>query len=112
MGEQFERVAIVIDQGGVEYIVLEPQLVIDFGQGQGPKGGVIDIKDGWIAAHGAGEAVLAAGYDSPGRGTSSRNSSSGTLRASAPYRLQPMTIPPNGPNRTSIFMARREAAHA
>ena len=66
MGEQFERVAIVIDQGGVEYIVLEPQLVIDFGQGQGPKGGVIDIKDGWIAAHGAGEAVLAAGYDSPG----------------------------------------------
>ena len=66
MGKQFDRVSIAIDQNGVEYIVLEPQVVIDYGQGQGPQGGVVTIKDGWIAVLGSGEARLAAGYGSPG----------------------------------------------
>jgi hypothetical protein len=65
MGEQFDRVAIAANGGSVEYIVLEPELIIDFGGGQGPMGGVITIKDGWIATLGSGEARLAAGYDGP-----------------------------------------------
>ena len=40
--------------------------MIDFGQGQGPKGGVVTVKDGWVAVQGAGEARLAAGQDMPG----------------------------------------------
>jgi|SoiMethySBSTD1v2_1073268.scaffolds.fasta_scaffold67042_2 hypothetical protein len=66
MGKEFDRVAIVVEGSSVEYIILEPELIIDFGEGQGPKGGVITLKDGWIAALGSGEARLAAGYGSPG----------------------------------------------
>ena len=66
MGKQFDRIAIALEEGGTEYIVLEPELIIDYGAGQGPKGGAITIKDGWIATLGVGEARLAAGHDSPG----------------------------------------------
>ena len=66
MGKEFDRVAIVVEGSSVEYIILEPELIIDFGEGQGPKGGVITLKDGWIAALGSGEARLAAGYASQG----------------------------------------------
>ena len=64
--EQFERVAIVLIEGGKEYIVLEPQLITDYGEGQGPKGGVIVVEDGWLAVHGEGEARLAAGVQEQG----------------------------------------------
>jgi hypothetical protein len=69
MGKSYDRLAIVIDPSnpsGVEYIVLEPQLVEDYGNGKGPKGGVITIRDGWIALLGAGEARLLAGSLSQG----------------------------------------------
>jgi hypothetical protein len=66
MGQQFDRVAIALTPSGPEYVVLETQLTIDFGQGQGPKGGVVIVKDGWVTVQGAGEARLAAGQDAPG----------------------------------------------
>jgi hypothetical protein len=66
MGKQFDRVAIAVEGSSVEYVILEPELIIDFGGGQGPMGGVITLKDGWIAALGSGEARLAAGYGAPG----------------------------------------------
>jgi hypothetical protein len=64
--EQFDRVAIVLTVGGTEYIILETQLLEDYGQGQGPQGGVITVHDGWVAVHGAGEARLWAGEEAPG----------------------------------------------
>jgi hypothetical protein len=69
MGERFDRVAIVVDPNdpaSLEYIVLEPQVTEDFGQGQGPKGGVMTLMRGWVAAIGAGEARLLAGRDTQG----------------------------------------------
>jgi len=69
MGERFDRVAIAVDPkdpASVEYIVLEPQVTEDFGQGQGPKGGVITILRGWVKAIGEGEASLLAGRDTQG----------------------------------------------
>lgn len=66
MGAEFDRVAIALTAGGTEYIVLESQVVMDFGQGQGPKGGVITVEDGWVAVRGAGEARLRGGEDAPG----------------------------------------------
>jgi hypothetical protein len=62
----FARVAIVLDPltpGGKEYIVLESQLLGDFGGGQGPKGGVVTVENGWMAVRGAGDARLEAGQD-------------------------------------------------
>jgi hypothetical protein len=66
MGQQFDRVAIALTPGGTEYVVLESQLVIDFGQGQGPQGGVITVKDGWVTIQGAGEARLDGGQEEQG----------------------------------------------
>lgn len=66
MGQQFDRVAIALTPAGTEYVVLESQIVIDFGQGQGPRGGVVTVKDGWVAVQGAGEARLEAGQQMPG----------------------------------------------
>jgi hypothetical protein len=66
MGQQFDRVAIALAPSSTEYVVLEPQLLADFGQGQGPKGGVITVKDGWMSVQGAGEARLSAGQEAPG----------------------------------------------
>src|SRR5215470_14762924 len=66
MGEQFDRVAIAVPAGGTEYVVLETQLVEDFGHGQGPKGGVVTVQNGWVVARGAGEARLQSGEAAPG----------------------------------------------
>ena len=52
MGEQFDRVAIVVTVGSTEYIVLEPQLIADYGHGQGPTGGVLTVKGGMDRRHG------------------------------------------------------------
>ena len=66
MGQQFDRVAIALTPGGTEYVVLESQLLIDFGQGQGPQGGVVTVKDGWVTIQGAGEARLDGGQEEQG----------------------------------------------
>ena len=60
----FDRVAITLPAGGTESIVLESQVVVDFGHGQGPRGGVITVVDGRIQLQGtkAGSATLYAGY--------------------------------------------------
>ena len=62
----FDRVAIQLTPGGTEYIVLETQLIQDFGKGQGPKGGVVTVNNGWVAVRGAGEARVEAGSQAPG----------------------------------------------
>ena len=61
MGETFDRVAIALTPNGAEYVVLEAQVVEDFGQGQGPKGGVVTVEDGWIVVRGSGAARLDGG---------------------------------------------------
>ena len=48
MGQNFDRVGIALTEGGTEYIVLETQILIDF-NGQGPRGGVVTVEDGWVA---------------------------------------------------------------
>jgi hypothetical protein len=52
--------------GATEYVVLDAQLVIDFGQGQGPRGGVVTVKGGWMTIQGAGEARLEGGLQEQG----------------------------------------------
>lgn len=64
MGKHFDRVAITAD--GKENIVLETQLLEDYGNGQGPKGGVVTVEQGWVAVRGFGEARMGAGLDAPG----------------------------------------------
>ena len=66
MGQQFDRVAIALTPGGTEYLVLETEVIMDFGQGQGPKGGVVTVEDGWVVVRGMGEARLQAGAEAPG----------------------------------------------
>jgi hypothetical protein len=66
MGQQFDRVAIALTPDGTEYVILESQVVIDFGQGQGPRGGVVSVKDGWVTIQGAGEARLDGGQEDQG----------------------------------------------
>ena len=69
MGQTYDRLAITLDPANPaskEYVVLETQLMIDFGQGQGPKGGVIRVEDGWISAGGAGDARLSGGVQEQG----------------------------------------------
>src|SRR4029079_487590 len=66
MGQEFDRVAITLTAGGAEFVILETQLLEDYGQGQGPKGGVITIHGGWLAVHGGGGARLWAGEDAQG----------------------------------------------
>jgi len=66
MGQQFDRVAIALSAGGTEYVVLETQLIQDFGHGQGPRGGVMQVQDGWVVVRGTGEARLQAGEVAPG----------------------------------------------
>ena len=66
MGETFDRVAVAPTPDGTEYIVLETQLMLDFGDGQGPKGGVVTIQDGWVAVRGPGEARLHGGSQEQG----------------------------------------------
>jgi hypothetical protein len=72
VGQDFDRVAIALTPGGKEYIVLETQLIVDFGQGQGPKGGVLTVEDGWVAVRGPGEARLSAGTEEQGGNFSPR----------------------------------------
>lgn len=64
MAEHFDRVVITAD--GKEYVVLETQVVVDYGQGQGPKGGVVTVNNGWVTVRGFGEARMEAGQDAPG----------------------------------------------
>jgi hypothetical protein len=72
VGKEFDRVAIVLTPGGKEYMVLETQLIVDFGQGQGPKGGVVTVQDGWVAVRGPGEARLSGGTEEQGGNFSPR----------------------------------------
>jgi hypothetical protein len=65
MGQQFDRVAIVTP-GGTEEVILESQLIVDYGQGQGPLGGVITVKDGFVTILGSGEARLGGGFEEQG----------------------------------------------
>jgi hypothetical protein len=67
VGQQFDRVAIADSPTGPEYLVLESQVVIDFGQGQGPRGGVVSVLGGGkITVQGSGEARLDGGLEEPG----------------------------------------------
>ena len=66
MGQQFDRVAIVTP-GGTEEVILESQLMVDYGHGQGPLGGVITVKDGFVTILGSGEARLGGGFVGTGR---------------------------------------------
>jgi len=63
--KQFERVAIV-EAGGTENVILESQLMVDYGQGQGPQGGVITVKDGFVTILGPGIARLDGGSEEQG----------------------------------------------
>lgn len=66
MGKEFDRVAIALTPGGTEYVILESQIVLDFGEGQGPRGGVVTVKGGWVTIQGAGEARLDGGQEEQG----------------------------------------------
>jgi hypothetical protein len=74
MGEKFDRVAIALSPEGMEYVILDAPVLIDYGQGQGPRGGVVSLKDGRFSAQtqGAGEAVMSGGSVEQG-GTFSAN---------------------------------------
>ncbi|MEP7112411.1 MAG: hypothetical protein ABI862_04030 [Ilumatobacteraceae bacterium] len=49
-----------------QYVVLETDVLIDFGNGQGPKCGVVRIKDGSLEITGPGRARLRAAVQDPG----------------------------------------------
>ena len=55
-----ERLVVKLPGEATEYVVLEVETLIDFGQGRGPKAGVITIKDGAVRITGSGAATLAA----------------------------------------------------
>jgi len=62
----YDRVAITLPPGGTEFVVLESQVVIDFGHGQGPRGGVITLQDGRLEVRGHGGAFLRSGMQEQG----------------------------------------------
>lgn len=65
MDDKFDRVAIALND--TEYVILETDVIIDFGQGQGPRGGVISVKDGWLTVQGnEGTVRIASGSEGPG----------------------------------------------
>jgi len=65
MAEQFDRVAI-IHTGATEYVVLDTEVVEDFGHGQGPLGGVVAVNNGWVSVKSQGEARLYGGAQGSG----------------------------------------------
>src|SRR6185503_19779088 len=64
MGVQFDRVAIIA--GTSEFIVLETQVMSPDAHGNGPRGGVLNLKEGWISVTGTGEARLWSGEQGSG----------------------------------------------
>jgi len=67
MPSQFDSVIIADSPTGTQYAVLESQVVVDFGQGQGPKGGALSILGGgFVSVTGSGEARLDGGVEDQG----------------------------------------------
>ena len=66
MTQKFERIVITPQNSSTEFVVLESELSIDFGNGQGPRAGYVTIKDGGLVVRGTGDAVLTSGSTEQG----------------------------------------------